>query len=817
MRHRLLTSAAVALAVAATTVPFAHATDPDAGNKSDYPQLFGHAADIDDGYKSGYPQLHAIHTYKATTSPAAKRRRGLPATPTPRNPHLGRTSLTDPDRRPRLPLERRGHRRWNSSPGDLPRGCRRPRPQPPEPPRDVAGCGAIGPRPARVVNQPRPLSLWRSWPLCAIPRVMSEADQVGDVVERGREAAARGSWREAYDLLSSVESAELSPGDLELIAEATSWTGPSDRCIDAAERAFNGYLSRDDGASAARIALRLARGYYLLSAGSVAGGWVRRAEHLLEDQPECVEHGQLARLRGVAANVRGDLGRAQEQLGRALEIARRFGDRDLEALTLHNQGSVCIATGDVDDGWALIDESAAAAAAGALWPTATGSVYCWTISTCRDLQEVRRAGEWTARFEHWCERTSLPGRLASRLSRSPCRGAPVEGSVGRGGDGGGGCVRGLSRIQHARRGRTGERRARRPPASSGRPGGRLGGFRRAVEAGREPQPGLALLRMAEGKPNVGLAELTRVLADVPDDRVERARLLPAFVELAVAAERLETARGAAEELDALATLYGSDALIATACWARGLVDLADGAPAAAISPLRESVQRWHALDAPYEAARARTVLAEAYQATEEEDSAELELDAAHAIFERLGAVSDARRVTDLLRGDRGDAVTATFMFSDICGSTNLVEAIGDAPWLDLVDWHDRTLRGLFREHRGEEVDHAGDGFFVAFTTAGSALGCAVAIQQALAEHRRQHGYAPPVRIGVHSASAMQVDGGYRGKGIHTAARIGALAAADEVVSSREAADVAGLRFSNARTVELKGLLDPIELVTIDWA
>ncbi len=646
---------------------------------------------------------------------------------------------------------------------------------------------------------------------------MSEADQVGDVVERGREAAARGSWREAYDLLSSVESAELSPGDLELIAEATSWTGPSDRCIDAAERAFNGYLSRDDGASAARIALRLARGYYLLSAGSVAGGWVRRAEHLLEDQPECVEHGQLARLRGVAANVRGDLGQAQEQLGRALEIARRFGDRDLEALTLHNQGSVCIATGDVDDGWALIDESAAAAAAGALWPTATGSVYCWTISTCRDLQEVRRAGEWTARFEHWCERTSLPGgwRADCRVHHAEVlrlRGRWAEAET----EAEAACEDFLAFNMPGEAGQAsavlGDLRLRRGDLA-----GASAAFRRAVEAGREPQPGLALLRMAEGKPNVGLAELTRVLADVPDDRVERARLLPAFVELAVAAERLETARGAAEELDALATLYGSDALIATACWARGLVDLADGAPAAAISPLRESVRRWHALDAPYEAARARTVLAEAYQATEEEDSAELELDAAHAIFERLGAVSDARRVTDLLRGDRGDAVTATFMFSDICGSTNLVEAIGDAPWLDLVDWHDRTLRGLFREHRGEEVDHAGDGFFVAFTTAGSALGCAVAIQQALAEHRRQHGYAPPVRIGVHSASAMQVDGGYRGKGIHTAARIGALAAADEVVSSREAADVAGLRFSNARTVELKGLLDPIELVTIDWA
>jgi tetratricopeptide (TPR) repeat protein len=238
---------------------------------------------------------------------------------------------------------------------------------------------------------------------------MADPQSLNDLVQRGREAAARGSWREAYDLLSTVEPAELSPSDLELIAEATSWTGPTERCIDASERAFNAYLSRDDRASAARIARQLVRGYHLLSAGSVAAGWAKRAERLLEDEPECVEHGHLARSRGLAASARGDIDEAQEQLGKALELARRFGDPDLEALTLHNQGSVLIGAGEVEEGWALIDEAAAAAAAGDLRPTATGSVYCWTLSACRDLQEVRRAGEWSARFQQWCDRTSLPG------------------------------------------------------------------------------------------------------------------------------------------------------------------------------------------------------------------------------------------------------------------------------------------------------------------------------------------------------------------------------------------------------------------------
>ncbi len=678
----------------------------------------------------------------------------------------------------------------------------------------TAPAAGFGERRRRV---PLAIACWRRRPLSGIPFAVTNVRPANDFVERGREAAARGAWREAYDLLGSVEPAELSPGDLELIAEATSWTGPTERCIDAAERAFNGYLSRDERTSAARLALRLAFGYQLLAAGSVAAGWVKRAERLLEDEPESVEQGHLARLRGFAASMRGDVDEAQVQLRRALEIARRFADRDLEALTLNNQGSLLIGAGEVEEGWALIEESAATAAGGDLRPTATGSVYCWTISTCRDLQEVRRAGEWSARFEQWCERTSLPGAW-----------------------------RGDCRVHHAEvlrlRGRWAEAEAEAEAACEdflafNMPGeaahatyelgeiclrrGDLSGaataFRRAVEAGAEPQPGLALLRHAEGKPIVGLAELTRALADVPNDRVERARLLPAFVELAVAAEQRETARDAVQELDALATLYRSDALTATARWAQGLVDLADGDSASAISPLREAVRRWHALEVPFEAARARTVLAQAYQATGDDDSAAVELEAAQAIFERLGAVAAARRAAELLGRGGADAVTQTFVFTDIVGSTTLVEAIGDTAWLDLVEWHDRTLRALFSDHGGEEIDHAGDGFFVRFTVAGAALGCAVAIQQTLAEHRRHHGFAPPVRIGVHTADALRVGHGYRGKGVHAAARIAAVATGNEVVATRDEAAAAGLRYTNPRTLELKGLSAPVEVVTIDWA
>jgi class 3 adenylate cyclase len=160
-------------------------------------------------------------------------------------------------------------------------------------------------------------------------------------------------------------------------------------------------------------------------------------------------------------------------------------------------------------------------------------------------------------------------------------------------------------------------------------------------------------------------------------------------------------------------------------------------------------------------------------------------------------------------------VVKTFMFTDIVKSTNLVEAIGDEAWDSLLRWHDETLRGLFVAHRGEEVVSTGDGFFVGFDTTEAALGCAVAIQRTLAEHRRAHGFAPQVRIGVHASPATQVENNFRGRGVHEAARIAALAEGGEILASRETAgNYPGT--SEARTVTLKGISDPVEVVAIDW-
>ena len=161
-------------------------------------------------------------------------------------------------------------------------------------------------------------------------------------------------------------------------------------------------------------------------------------------------------------------------------------------------------------------------------------------------------------------------------------------------------------------------------------------------------------------------------------------------------------------------------------------------------------------------------------------------------------------------------VQRTFMFTDIVGSTNLLEAMGDEAWQSLLDWHDRLLRSMFSENRGEEITAIGDGFFVAFESPDDALACAVAIQRGLAEHRKTAGFAPQVRIGVHASNATQVGRNFTGKGVHEAARIGALAEGSEILASLDTATGGRYPMSESKAVTVKGIADPIDVVTVAW-
>ena len=176
--------------------------------------------------------------------------------------------------------------------------------------------------------------------------------------------------------------------------------------------------------------------------------------------------------------------------------------------------------------------------------------------------------------------------------------------------------------------------------------------------------------------------------------------------------------------------------------------------ATALARLRRAVELWHEIGAPYEIARARTALGEALRAEGDEDAASLEFEAAKSDFERLGALPDAKRVGQLLGQDEGIAARAgervkrTFVFTDIVGSTPLAEALGDDAWQELIRWHDQSLRSVFNRYGGTEVRQTGDGFFVAFEDPSAAIEAAVGVQRSLAEHRRSHGFAPQVRIGL---------------------------------------------------------------------
>jgi len=651
---------------------------------------------------------------------------------------------------------------------------------------------------------------------------------VDEVLGAGREAIRRHAWREAFDLLSAADaSAGLSPEDLESLAQAAWWIGRLRECIAARERAYAGYVASADHPRAALVATALAKDYYGRRESSVGTAWLNRAGRLLEGVPECVEHGYLVRTRCVVAfEGLHDFDAALALAQQTSDIGTRYGDRDLIALGLHDKGRILVAKGQVAEGMALMDEATVAAVAGELGLLTTGVIYCNMISACEELADYRRAGAWIEAAKRWCERQAIAGFPGiCRVHQAEIlllRGAWAEAE------------------QEARRAcqelhdfylsyaaeafyKVGVIRLRMGDLS-----GAEEAFRQAHELGREPQPEFSLLRLAEGKVTAAAASMKRALADEPLPRLARARLLPAQVEIAIAAGDLEAARAAAQEVEDIAKAYGSSALEASAVCAWGALQLAEGDASGACRNLRRGWRIWHELDCPYEAARARMHLAAALRAEGDDEAATLELQAARSVFERLGAVPDARRATELLgreadaggggRGEPGRQATRAFMFTDIVKSTKLLEAIGDEGWEDLLRWHDQTLRSLFAGHGGEEIDHAGDGFFVAFETAPSAVECAVAIQRTLADHRRTHGFSPAVRIGLHIAKAARTGRSYRGRGVHEAARIAALAEAGEVLASQETVAAGPTRFaaSKPRTVRLKGISEPVQVVTIEW-
>ena len=469
---------------------------------------------------------------------------------------------------------------------------------------------------------------------------------------QGREAAQRLAWSDAYTAFSLADrSSPLVGEDLELLATAAYLLGRVDDCLGALRRAHQWWVEGGDPRRAARSAFWLT--FHLGSRGDVAqaSGWFGRAHRLLEHEPaDCAERGYLLISAAFQELMSGDYAGGLATSARAAEIGRGAGDADLVAFAVFLHGRALVYEGRMQEGLGLLDEVMVGVVAGEVSPQVAGTVYCGVIEACQELSELRRAQEWTEALTAWCgkqpDMITFTGQcLIHRAELLHLHGAWPEA------------------VQEAKR--AGERLAR--AADEYVTGAALyqqaeayrvlGEFAAAEDAyqqasrwGRQPQPGLALLRLAQGRTEAAGAAIGRVVAETTD-RLARAKLLPAQVEIMLAAGDLRAARDAAGELTEIAAAYPTPALAAMADQARGAVLLADGDSQAALVTLRGAWQVWRELGAPYEAARVRVLVGGACRALGDEEAAAMELDAARTVFLQLGAAPDQTRLEALANRD----------------------------------------------------------------------------------------------------------------------------------------------------------------------
>ena len=459
-------------------------------------------------------------------------------------------------------------------------------------------------------------------------------------LERGREAYERRDWAAAYASLAAAEqAAPLGVEDLDRLAWAAELSGDTEGFLKATERVYEVRLAEGALRPAARAAFWV--GFRAMSLGEAgrANAWLGRAQRLVDgESTECAEQGYLLLPVAFRHQMANQLDGALAVAGEAAAIGDRVGDGDLSAFGRTIQGRALIRLGQIDRGMALLDESMLAVTANRLSPIFTGLIYCTVIASCQRVYAIERAREWTAALSAWCE--SEPRAVAFQ---GPCLVHRAE-LLQIGGAW-------PEAIEEARSAHSRVRPGDRGSLADARyQEGEIHRLRGAVEEaercfkeasvhGQEPQPGLALLRLVGRQREVAQSMIRRVVAETQDP-LTLAKLLPAAVEIHLAVGDVASAREACARLDEIAASFATEVIGALAAHGRGRIHLAEGDAQAALGPLRRAFWVWQKIGAPYPAARVRVDLARACQALGDGEGGRMELEAAGAVFEELGAGPD---------------------------------------------------------------------------------------------------------------------------------------------------------------------------------
>jgi DNA-binding CsgD family transcriptional regulator len=482
-----------------------------------------------------------------------------------------------------------------------------------------------------------------------------EQDKTVDELLRAREAYERRDWVLALDRLRGA--GDLAPEDTMALATSAYLLGNVDEAVRALQAGYQDRIRNGNSLGAVRFASWLGLLLNVRGESAVGGGWVARAQRLLEAETEdVVERGYVLAHEFFQHLGRGDFPRAAETAARVVETGRRFNEDDLIAQGLMMQGRMMIYAGRVPEGLALLDEAMIGLTAGEVSPIIAGMAYCSLIEACQELSDFSRAASWTSALTRWCN--AQPGLVPYTGQCSLHRGQIMR-------------LRGAydeALAEFAQAQRRYEKEGTVAPAGMAlteqgdvlRIRGKLdeaeAAYRQAAEHGHEPQPGLALAWLARGRTTAAISAVRRLLAEAPDP-VHRSWMLPAAVEVLISARLVDEARQSSDELAGIASAFGNSAVRAMAAYAAANVELASGKLEDALSHARESCRLWSDVGAPYETARARVLVARALRELSDEDSATTEFAVAHRAFAEMGAAPAAKEVDRLLGRARPAGLT----------------------------------------------------------------------------------------------------------------------------------------------------------------